>query len=759
MNFKRNILGSAVFAAVASLSMPAISADLNKPDALNNVASTAPAITTGAFTGTTTYTNMSGALNAAAGKVKPAADAAKALSDNAKLIATSQANIVAAKALAAGSLIGGKTKAEIIVIENGKLGQSATGVATGGGLLGNVASLQASVTSTAAAKAAADADVAALTAGTISADIAVGLQNSSQASDQTDINGAVTDAASTKTLGSIVKVKTDALGVATAGSETGLYAAKKQADAAVVTATSEATTNGSAAVKTTVAAVTGVKGTVTFTAKAADKLDIRDGDTQLTMTVGSTTADNRAALITKINAETGFSFTASAGTGADDVVLTYDDTATTITSVDKWSDADTDSRTVAVEGNTGSVTKTDGISYKAGSSITYGVALANAKVAAAAAATDLSVGISAVTTAKSNFDTGVALAKSFTTVSTASLTAAAAKLAVVDSVLLEEIAVAEAAQAKLEKTAVAAEAITTADLADVTTAEAALTAAKSTKTAAQAAYDAAVATYIATPTSANATAMSTAQTALATATVAQSTAATAATAATDVLYGAGKTAATALANQTGSLATSSAARKAVTNKQLEVAGIVAAQSLQSQIAGDAANPAKALQASLVKGTDTGGGVVAAVNSNYQLTKTNAAGIATNVTSIATNTTNIATNTTNIATNTTNIATNTSNIATNAAGISSNTAGLQRVELQMNENVDMLKSGIASALAVAGMPTAPGEGMGFSIGTGYFDGESAVAMGLTFVDGNRSFKVSFGHSGSETSASAGAAFKF
>jgi hypothetical protein len=58
-----------------------------------------------------------------------------------------------------------------------------------------------------------------------------------------------------------------------------------------------------------------------------------------------------------------------------------------------------------------------------------------------------------------------------------------------------------------------------------------------------------------------------------------------------------------------------------------------------------------------------------------------------------------------------------------------------------------------------MPTAPGEGMGFSIGTGYFDGESAVAMGLTFVDGNRSFKVSFGHSGSETSASAGAAFKF
>ena len=78
---------------------------------------------------------------------------------------------------------------------------------------------------------------------------------------------------------------------------------------------------------------------------------------------------------------------------------------------------------------------------------------------------------------------------------------------------------------------------------------------------------------------------------------------------------------------------------------------------------------------------------------------------------------------------------------------------------MNENVDMLKSGIASALAIAGMPTAPGEGMGFSIGTGYFDGESAVAMGLTFVDGSRSYKLSLGHSGGETSASAGAAFKF
>jgi hypothetical protein len=173
-------------------------------------------------------------------------------------------------------------------------------------------------------------------------------------------------------------------------------------------------------------------------------------------------------------------------------------------------------------------------------------------------------------------------------------------------------------------------------------------------------------------------------------------------------------------------------------------------------------------------------VVAAVNTNHQATKVNAEGIAANVATLAvheglvtTNIANIATNTTNIATNTADIATNTADIATNTAGIATNAANivdldngltegmanLQRVEMQMNENVDMLKSGIASALAIAGMPTAPGEGMGFSVGTGYFDGESAVAMGLTFVDGTRSYKLSLGHSGGETSASAGAAFKF
>ena len=763
MNFKRNILGLAVVAAFASVSMPAISAQLDKPTALNNVVATAPVITTAGFTGAATYVAMNNALTTAAGTVAPATNAATALATNATAIAAAQAKIVAANALTAGQLIGGDTKAQIVAAQNTVLGQTALGVADGTGLRFATIALQATATSTAATKTAADAAVSALIAGTISADISVGLQNSTLATAQTAKNGAITDAAATLTLGSVVKAKTDALGVATVGAESGLYLAKKTADAAVVTAATAVTNNGAATVNAalTVAAVTGVKGNVTFTATAADALDIRDGDTQLTMTVGNTAANNRAALIAAINAETGFSFTAAAGGAAGEVVLTYDDTASTIKATGDWTASETAARTVDIAGNVGTATETAvaGTTYKAGSTTTYAVDLANKQVAAATAATNVGVGVSAVTTATAAFDTGVALATSYTTVATANLGAAAAKMAVVDSVLLEEIAVAEAAQAVLETTAVAAEAITTADLADATTTGATLTAATATKTAAQATYDAAVATYIAAPTATNAAAMAAANTALATATVAQTTATTAATAATDVLYGAGKTAATALAAQTGTLKTSSTARTAVTAKQLQVAGIVASQTLQAQIAADAANPAKALQASLVTGTDTGGGVVAAVNSNYQLTKTNATGIATNVTNIATNTGNITTNTTNIATNTGNIATNATNIATNTAGISGNMASLQRVELQMNENVDMLKSGIASALAMAGMPTAPGEGMGFSIGTGYFDGESAVAMGLTFNDGNRSYKISFGQSGSETSASAGAAFKF
>ena len=103
--------------------------------------------------------------------------------------------------------------------------------------------------------------------------------------------------------------------------------------------------------------------------------------------------------------------------------------------------------------------------------------------------------------------------------------------------------------------------------------------------------------------------------------------------------------------------------------------------------------------------------------------------------------------------------NTGLINSNTGLINSNTESLQKLEMQLNEDVDMLKSGIASALAIAGMPIAGGEGMGFSAGLGYFEGESAVSLGLSYVNEGTIYKLGVGHSGESTSASAGVAFKF
>ncbi len=78
---------------------------------------------------------------------------------------------------------------------------------------------------------------------------------------------------------------------------------------------------------------------------------------------------------------------------------------------------------------------------------------------------------------------------------------------------------------------------------------------------------------------------------------------------------------------------------------------------------------------------------------------------------------------------------------------------------LSANVDVLRSGVAASLAHAGMPVAPGAGWGFAVGTGHFDGESAVAAGLTFRSESSSYKLSIGNSGGETTASAGAAWNF
>ena len=202
---------------------------------------------------------------------------------------------------------------------------------------------------------------------------------------------------------------------------------------------------------------------------------------------------------------------------------------------------------------------------------------------------------------------------------------------------------------------------------------------------------------------------------------------------------------------------------------------------------DGVSPAVPLTNSFISGDDVGGAIIDAVDCNYEATVTNAEGIAANVTAIesndadiaanvtaiesndadiAANVTDIATNASGIAANVTDIATNASGIAANvtsignnASAIANNGASIDDLERSMAINVDMLKSGIASSLAIAGLPTLAGEGFGFSIGVGYFEGENAAAMGLSHVSAGRTIKLSVGHANGNTSGSLGAAFKF
>ena len=228
---------------------------------------------------------------------------------------------------------------------------------------------------------------------------------------------------------------------------------------------------------------------------------------------------------------------------------------------------------------------------------------------------------------------------------------------------------------------------------------------------------------------------------------------------------------------------------------------IADQAVHSSYLDDAANPAGALMTALVAGDDVAQDVVTAVSSNYDSTvvnanaidanegrittneaniATNADDIVTNADDIVTNAANIATNVTNIATNEADIATNVTNIATNATAISDetdarvaaddihtaaigiNASGINDNAVsigRLSDDLDVVRSGVAATLAVAGMPLAPTEGWGAAIGTGYFDGESAVAAGLTFRSDRYNFKFAVGTSGGETTGSAGVSWGF
>ena len=96
-----------------------------------------------------------------------------------------------------------------------------------------------------------------------------------------------------------------------------------------------------------------------------------------------------------------------------------------------------------------------------------------------------------------------------------------------------------------------------------------------------------------------------------------------------------------------------------------------------------------------------------------------------------------------------------NINSNTVSINNNTAAIST----LSEDLDVVRSGVAATLAVAGMPLAPTEGWGAAIGTGYFDGESAVAAGLTFRSDRYNFKFAVGTSGGETTGSAGVSWGF
>jgi hypothetical protein len=793
MNFKRNILGLAVAVGVASVSVTAISDEIPTPTAFVGVDTTALAGTEAALNGKAEYTTVESARNDSIAAAATLTTALKVQAAKNKQISDAQAAIAAANALTAGQLIGGQTKAEIVAAQNTALGQSAAGVPDGTGFLNDVIALNAGVVTATTAAAKKAATLTAIRGGVISNqfDLADAYQDAAAA--QATANGTVAAGSAADTLGLTLYTAETNLGAAAVvggAPASGLYADVVTANAAVVAAKAQAATDGAvgtdvyaAAAGSVAAATPGVKSVSTFSIADTNVLDLRDGDTQLTFTVGTTAVNNEAALLAAINAETGFSFTAT-GDGAGAITLTYDDADNAIEGYSVWTAAKIAAREAVLKigGVATAVGTTVGTTYVAANVITYDVNVANKELLASQAAAALQVGIATEQLAQANYDAGVAAKAAHIAAETAAYKATATLYTSVDSVLQEKLNQQNIVVAGNEVAAQTAEAAAAEDLADVTSTAATLATATATETQAAADVAAAQAAYTATggATAANLATLNAATTAKTAATAAKNTAATAATAATDAYYGAGLTAATAVASQNGTNAAALSARTTVVNSTKVATGIDAQRALQVQIAADAANPAAVLQTALVAGSDTGGAVVAAVNTNHQATKVNAEGIAANVATLAvheglvtTNIANIATNTTNIATNTADIATNTADIATNTAGIATNAANivdldngltegmanLQRVEMQMNENVDMLKSGIASALAIAGMPTAPGEGMGFSVGTGYFDGESAVAMGLTFVDGSRSYKLSLGHSGGETSASAGAAFKF
>ena len=78
--------------------------------------------------------------------------------------------------------------------------------------------------------------------------------------------------------------------------------------------------------------------------------------------------------------------------------------------------------------------------------------------------------------------------------------------------------------------------------------------------------------------------------------------------------------------------------------------------------------------------------------------------------------------------------------------------------RLDNEVDMLRSGVAMSMALAGMPTSGSDGMNFALGLGSFGGKSAVAIGFTRKTGTTAYKLGITHASGETGVSAGMSFK-
>ena len=93
------------------------------------------------------------------------------------------------------------------------------------------------------------------------------------------------------------------------------------------------------------------------------------------------------------------------------------------------------------------------------------------------------------------------------------------------------------------------------------------------------------------------------------------------------------------------------------------------------------------------------------------------------------------------------------IGSNSSAI---TANSNRIG-ELSDDLDVVRSGVAASMALAGMPAINGRGI--SIGVGSFDGESAFAVGFQIQGEMASFKVGVTSSGGATGASAGVGFQF